>query len=143
MSNLNEICSRLDQQFFDQQHIAIPVESQAEAVQEALAEINAFLSKNFTIEGLDGALIGTLPEDHEAVLVFGAAAFALDFSLRNQLIRFNAMEGKEDTLRLWCEHLRRQFEAGLERLRLFALQSESALPYSAWAWDEPNHWSSL
>ena len=86
MSNLSEICSRLNAQFFDLQNLAIPTGSQEEAVREALAGLNAFLDKDYTVAGLDEALMTTLPSDYEAVLLFGAAAFALDFSLRSHLV---------------------------------------------------------
>ncbi|HRT92664.1 MAG TPA: hypothetical protein P5516_09310, partial [Anaerolineaceae bacterium] len=131
MSNLSEICSRLNAQFFDLQNLAIPTGSQEEAVREALAGLNAFLDKDFTVAGLDGAVLTTLPSDHEAVLLFGAAAFALDFSLRSHLVHTTSSTVRsEETLRLWCEHLNRQFDAGLDRLRLQALQANGALPYS-------------
>ena len=131
MSNLSEICGRLNAQFFDLQSLAIPTGSQEEAVREALAGLNAFLDKDFTVAGLDGAVLTTLPSDHEAVLLFGAAAFALDFSLRSHLVHTTSSTVRsEDTLRLWCEHLSRQFDAGLDRLRLQALQANGELPYS-------------
>ena len=140
MSNLSEICGRLNAQFFDLQSLAIPTGSQEEAVREALAGLNAFLDKDFTVAGLDGAVLTTLPSDHEAVLLFGAAAFALDFSLRSHLVHTTSSTVRsEDTLRLWCEHLSRQFDAGLDRLRLQALQANGELPYSPWAWDEPHN----
>ena len=82
----------------------------------------------------------TLPSDYEAVLLFGAAAFALDFSLRSHLVHTTSSTVRsEETLRLWCEHLNRQFDAGLDRLRLQALQENGALPYSPWTWDEPHN----
>ena len=140
MSNLSEICSRLNAQFFDLQNLAIPTGSQEEAVREALAGLNAFLDKDFTVAGLDGALMTTLPSDYEEVLLFGAAAFALDFSLRSHLVHTTSSTVRsEETLRLWCEHLNRQFDAGLDRLRLQALQENGALPYSPWTWDEPHN----
>ena len=140
MSNLSEICGRLNAQFFDLQSLAIPSGSQEEAVREALAGLNAFLDKDFTVAGLDGAVLTTLPSDHEAVLLFGAAAFALDFSLRSHLVHTTSSTVRsEETLRLWCEHLNRQFDAGLDRLRLQALQENGALPYSPWTWDEPHN----
>lgn len=141
MSSLSEICTRLNQQFFDPQQLAIPASSQEEAVREALAGLNAFFGVAYTLEGLDDAAQTTLPADHEAVLLFGAAAFALDFCLRSQLIGRNSLAGREDTLRLWCEQLSRQFDAGLDRLRLFGLQAQGNAPYSAWAWDEPRNLS--
>jgi hypothetical protein len=139
MSNLSEICSRLNAQFFDPQQLAIPAESQEEAVREALAGLNAYLGKAFILAGLDDAAQTTLPVDYEPVLLYGAAAFALDYCVRSQLIHTSSLPGGEDALRLWCEHLRRQFDAGLDRLRLFDLQAESSLPYSLWAWDERAH----
>ncbi len=140
MINLSEICSRLNEQFFDPQNLAIPAESQEEAVREALTGLNAFLDKDFTLAGLDGAALTTLPMGYEAVLLFGAAAFALDFSLRSHLVHTNSSNtGSTDTLRLWCEHLSWQFDAGLDRLRLQTLQADGALPYSPWAWDEPHN----
>jgi hypothetical protein len=140
MSDLSEICGRLNAQFFDLQSLAIPTGIQEEAVREALAGLNAFLDKDFTVAGLDGAVLTTLPSDHEAVLLFGAAAFALDFSLRSHLVHTTGSTVRsEDTLRLWCEHLSRQFDAGLDRLRLQALQANGALPYSPWEWDEPDN----
>ena len=140
MSNLSEICGRLNAQFFDLQSLPIPTGSQEEAVRESLAGLNAFLDKDFTVAGLDGAVLTTLPSDHEAVLLFGAAAFSLDFSLRSHLVHTTSSTVRsEDTLRLWCAHLSRQFDAGLGRLRLQALQANGALPYSPWAWDEPHN----
>jgi hypothetical protein len=140
MSNLSEICNQLNAQFFDLQNLAIPTGSKEEAVREALAGLNAFLEKDFTVAGLDGALMTTLPSDYEAILLFGAAAFALDFSLRSHLVHTTSSNtGSTDTLRLWCEHLSRQFDAGLDRLRLQTLQADGALPYSPWAWDEPHN----
>jgi hypothetical protein len=140
MSSLIEICSRLNEQFFDPQNLAIPAESQEEAIREALAGLNAFLDKDFTLAGLDGVALTTLPMDYEAVLLFGAAAFGLDFSLRSHLVHTTSSATRPaDTLRLWCEHLSRQFDAGLDRLRLLGLHAEGTLPYSPWAWDEPHN----
>lgn len=140
MPALSELCERLNQQFLDPQNLSIPTDTQTEAVREALAGMNAFLGRQYTLEGLDGALESSLPEHCLPVLVCGAAAFALDFSLRKRLSGFASALGREDTLRLWGAHLSRQFDAGLDRLRALSLQSEAGLPFGAWTWNESPHW---
>ncbi len=140
MPALSELCERLNQQFLDPQNLSIPTDTQTEAVREALAGMNAFLGRQYTLEGLDDALESSLPEHFIPVLVCGAAAFALDFSLRKRLSGFASAIGREETLRLWCAHLSRQFDAGLDRLRALSLQSEAGLPFGAWTWNESPHW---
>jgi len=140
MPTLGELCERLNQQFLDPQNLNIPADTQTEAVREALAGLNAFLGRQYTLAGLDGALESSLPEYCVPVLVCGAAAFALDFSLRKRVGGFASAIGREETLRLWCAHLSRQFDAGLDRLRALSLQSEAGLPYAGWGWNESPHW---
>ncbi|MFZ3069871.1 MAG: hypothetical protein WA110_01945, partial [Anaerolineaceae bacterium] len=105
MTNLTDISARLTQQFLDPQNLAVPVESQEEAVRSALTQLNHFLGKSYLVEGLDDALTTTLPEDHVVVLLFGAGAFALDFCLRRHVSSFTDAVADGETLRLWSEHL--------------------------------------
>ena len=140
MPTLSDLCLRLNQQFLDPQNLSVPADTQTEAVREALAGMNGFVGRQYTLAGLDGALESSLPEHFVPVLVCGAAAFALDFCLRKRLSGFTGAIGREETLRLWCGHLSRQFDAGLDRLRALSLQSEAGLPFGAWGWNESPHW---
>ncbi len=140
MPTLSDLRDRLNQQFLDPQNLIIPADTQTEAVREALAGMNAFLGTQYTLAGLDSAQVSTLPDQCLPVLLCGAAAFALDFSLRKRLGGFASAIGREETLRLWCAHLSRQFDAGLDRLRLLTLQSASSQPFGAWEWNESPHW---
>ncbi|HOA21062.1 MAG TPA: hypothetical protein PKL82_01065 [Anaerolineaceae bacterium] len=140
MPALSDLCESLNHQFLDPQNLVIPGDTQTEAVREALAGMNAFLGTQYTLEGLDSAPTSSLPDRYVPVLLCGAAAFALDFSLRKRLGGFASAIGREETMRLWCEHLSRQFDAGLDRLRLLTLQSEASAPFGAWVWNESPHW---
>ena len=85
MPTLSDLRDRLNQQFLDPQNLVIPADTQTEAVREALAGMNAFLGTQYTLAGLDSAQVSTLPDQCLPVLLCGAAAFALDFSLRKRL----------------------------------------------------------
>ncbi|MFZ3150953.1 MAG: hypothetical protein WA116_04630 [Anaerolineaceae bacterium] len=142
MSDLSEVCLRLNQQFLDPNNLAIPSTSQEEAIRLALEKMNHILEEDYTLAGLDETLETTLPQDHLVVLLYGAGANALDFCLRSGLSSYPKVMADKEILSLWSEHLSRQFDLCLDRLCLLRLQSEGGSPYAAWLWQEPLGWKS-
>ena len=133
MSQLDDLCARLNQQLLDPSGLVLARESVAEAFRTALGRINLTLSRQESLEGLDGAPVTTLNAQQVSVLIMGAAAHAFSMLSARGASQFSQEEEDLNTLSLLQRHAEQQFEQGLERLRLLESQSQSLnLPYAAW-----------
>ena len=136
MSSLESLSSRLATQTLDQRGLIIPEEARSEAIRQALERMNTFLGSAYALEGLDGAIATTLPGGHEYALLIGSRAYGLSYLQAN---RVGNLLKPSDTLQeadLLLQHLWRQFDAELDRLRLLALQSSELPWHGSWVWTE-------
>lgn len=141
MSSLESLSLRLATQTLDQRGLIIPEEARAEAIRQALERLNAFLGTDYCLLGLDGATTTTLPSGHAYALIIGARAYGLSFVQAN---RVGNLLKPTDTLHeadMLLQHLWRQFDAELDRLRVLALQSTNLPWHGSWAWTEKTGFS--
>lgn len=136
MLNLDGLSSRLATQTLDQRGLIIPAEGRSEAIRQALERLNAFLGSAYVLAGLDGTTQTTLPSGHEYALLVGSRAYGMSYLQAN---RVGNLLKPTDTLEqadLLLQHLWRQFDAELDRLRLLALQSTDLPCHGCWVWTE-------
>ena len=141
MISLNILTQRLGRQFLDPYALAAPQETREEAVRQALEEINLSLNHAYSIAGLDGELTGDLPESCLPALFSGAAAILISTVLHFDLSSHSNLQADKAQLQLWAEHLKRQFDLQMDRLRLQELQNAQNVPQSQWEWRENRSWS--
>lgn len=132
MLSLDEVLTRLDQQFIDPHQLVLSMEGKTEAVRQALQRVNAYLGAEYELAGLDSAVETTLPAACEAALVSGTAAGVLAFVMQHNLGSLSSIPGDTAASQTWIAHLERQFESQLERQRQFILQSGAGSPYATW-----------
>jgi len=140
MTTLNAITQRLGTQFLDPHTLAAPQETREEAVRLALEEINLSLNHAYSITGLDGTLTGDLPESCLPALFSGAAAILISTVLHYDLSSHTNLQADRAQLQLWAEHLKRQFDLQMDRLRLQELQNAQSAPHLQWEWQENGTW---
>ncbi len=140
MTTLNTITQRLGKQFLDPHTLAAPQETREEAVRLALEEINLSLNHAYSITGLDGTLTGDLPESCLPALFSGAAAILISTVLHYDLSSHTNLQADRAQLQLWAEHLKRQFDLQMDRLRLQELQNAQSAPHLQWEWQEIGTW---
>ena len=141
MSSLESLSARLATQTLDQRGLIVPDYARSEAVRQALERMNAVLGSGYVVEGLDGALQTTLPIGHEYALLVGSRAYGLSYLQAN---RVGNLLKPSDTLHeadLLLQHLWRQFDIELDRLRLLALQSTQLPWHGSWDWIEETGFS--
>lgn len=140
MITLNTITGRLGTQFLDPHALAAPQETREEAVRLALEEINLSLNHAYSITGLDGVLTGDLPEACLPALFSGAAAILISTVLHYDLSSHTNLQADRAQLQLWAEHLKRQFDLQMDRLRLQELQNAQSASHLQWEWQENASW---
>ena len=140
MITLNTITERLGKQFLDPHALAAPQETREEAVRLALEEINLSLNRAYCVTGLDGELTGDLPENTLPALFSGAAAILISTVLHYDLSSHTNLQVDRAQLQLWAEHLKRQFDLQLDRLRLQEIQNAQSAPHLQWEWQENGSW---
>lgn len=140
MITLTSITQRLGAQFLDPHALAAPQETREEAVRLALEEINLSLNHAYSITGLDGELTGDLPENCLPALFSGAAAILVSTVLHYDLSSHSNLPADRGQLQLWAEHLKRQFDLQMDRLRLQELQNAQSAPHLQWEWQESESW---
>ncbi len=140
MITLNTITGRLGTQFLDPHSLAAPQETREEAVRLALEEINLSLSHAYSITGLDGTLNGDLPDTCLPALLSGAAAILISTVLHYDLSSHSNLQADRAQLQLWAEHLKRQFDLQMDRLRLQELQNGQSAAHLQWEWQESGSW---
>lgn len=106
----------------------------------ALEEINLSLNHAYSITGLDGTLTGDLPESCLPALFSGAAAILISTVLHYDLSSHTNLQADRAQLQLWAEHLKRQFDLQMDRLRLQELQNAQSAPHLQWEWQEIGTW---
>ncbi len=140
MTTLNEICERLGGQFLDPHALAASQDTRTEAVRLALEEINLCLNRSYRLSGLNGATVSSLPENCLPALFSGAAAILITTVLHYDLSSHTNLPADREQLRLWAQHLKRQFDLQMDRLRLQELQTAQNSPHSQWEWQESGRW---
>jgi hypothetical protein len=136
MSNLDSLSSRLATQTLDQRGLIIPTDGRNEAIRQALERMNAFLGSSYVLAGLDGETQTTLPNGHEYALLVGSRAYALSYLQANRVGNLLKPSDALQEADLLLQHLWRQFDAELDRLRLLALQSTTLPWHGCWVWTE-------
>ncbi len=140
MITLSSLTERLGTQFLDPNSLAAPQETREEAVRLALEEINLSLNHAYSITGLDGELAGDLPDSCLPALFSGAAAILISTVLHYDLSSHTNLSADRAQLQLWAEHLKRQFDLQLDRLRLQELQNAQSASHIQWEWQENGSW---
>lgn len=140
MTTLTTITQRLGSQFLDPHALAAPQETREEAVRLALEEINLSLNHAYSITGLDDEVAGDLPENCLPALFSGAAAILISTVLHYDLSSHTNLQVDRAQLQLWAEHLKRQFDLQLDRLRLQEIQNAQSAPHLQWKWQENGSW---
>lgn len=140
MITLSSITERLGAQFLDPHGLAAPPETREEAVRLALEEINLSLNHAYSITGLDGELTGDLPEIFLPALFSGSAAILISTVLHYDLSSHSNLAVDREQLHLWAEHLKRQFDLQMDKLRLQELQNAQNATHIQWEWQENGSW---
>jgi hypothetical protein len=140
MITLSSLTERLGTQFLDPHGLAAPQETREEAVRLALEEINLSLNHAYSITGLDGVLTGNLPENYLPAIFSGAAAILISTVLHYDLSSHTNLPADRAQLQLWAEHLKRQFELQMDKLRLQELQNAQSAMHIQWGWQESESW---
>ncbi len=140
MITLSSLTERLGTQFLDPHALAAPQETREEAVRLGLEEINLSLNRAYSITGLDGELAGDLPENCLPALFSGAAAILISTVLHYDLSSHSNLAADRAQLQLWAQHLKRQFDSQMDRLRLQELQNAQTATHVQWEWLEDGSW---
>ncbi len=140
MITLSSLTERLGTQFLDPHGLAAPQETREEAVRLALEEINLSLNHAYSITGLEGELTGDLPDNCLPALFSGAAAILISTVLHYDLSSHSNLTADRAKLQLWAEHLKRQFDLQMDRLRLQELQNAQSAMHIQWEWQENGSW---
>ena len=140
MITLSSLTERLGTQFLDPHALAAPQETREEAVRLALEEINLSLNQAWSITGLDGESTGDLPENCLPALFSGAAAILISTVLHYDLSSHSNLATDRAQLQLWAQHLKRQFDTQMDRLRLQELQNAQTAMHVQWEWQEGGSW---
>ena len=140
MITLSSLTERLGTQFLDPHGLAAPQETREEAVRLALEEINLSLNHAYSITGLDGVLTGNLPENYLPAIFSGAAAILISTVFHYDLSSHTNLPADRAQLQLWAEHLKRQFDLQMDKLRLQELQNAQSAMHIQWEWQESESW---
>lgn len=122
MITLTSLSTQLNDQLFGASFSAVPIASRNEGIRQALGQINAAFVTTYTISGLDGATATTMPDSRVSILLLGASAFILDFTIRSRLVTYPHSTELSEQLYLWSNNLKQDFDLALDRLRLIDLQ---------------------
>ncbi len=142
MPTLSDLLTRLSTQFIDLSSVAVPSAVQTEGLRAALERIYHQLSTEYTIQGLDAALTTTLPTSHLPALLTGAAAYCLEYTLRNRLTSFPRTDQAMASLPASVSALQSQFQQALSDLRLNTFSTSDQTPYSPLDLPDPLTWQS-
>lgn len=129
MTDLVSLEVQIRDQFFDPWMNAIPSGTIAEAVKQALAVINARFSEAYSVSGVGGSVVSTLPVEFEAPLLLGASAFILEFAIRNYLVTQVQDFKDPHPLSDHAQVLRGQFGEALEEIRRGQMERAVDVPY--------------
>lgn len=140
MTRLDDLSTRLRHQYLNPQQAACPPIAVEEAIRLSLERINACFDTQFQIEGLDGGLEHSLPEDFVTALLTGAGGALMRFILQSHLSGYNNLGGEPALMQDLARYLEERFDWMLEGLRLDVLQESADLPFSRWEWEESRKW---
>lgn len=140
MPTLSDLLARLSTQFIDLSSVAVPSAVQTEGMRSSLERINQQLSTAYTIQGLDSALATDLPSECLPALLTGAAAFCLDYTLRNCLTSFPRTDQAMERLPASVSALQIQFQQALAALRLNTFSTSDRSPFSPLDLPDPLNW---
>ena len=107
-----------------------------EGMRVALSWINLKLGQAYKIEGLDAAVVTSLPAELDSTIVQGAAGFMLSGQVAALVLGANIAPGASAAMAGWVKMQQALFFQTLDMLRLQALQKSADVPYSAVVWDE-------
>jgi hypothetical protein len=137
MSRLNSLTDRLKIQFLDQHGLILPEELITEAFYSSLAELNLFLSTNYSLTGLDPAEKGEMPADYEPILLKGAAAVVIEGLSLHKFASLSNLPANNLDLENWARFLRQERNQMLDKLRLKTFAQSDAMPWAHWKLDDP------
>lgn len=103
-----------------------------EALLQALADMRQAAGQTYSVEGLGGAAVTSLPAEWSDLLVRGGAAYALLSRAADRVDAFNFDQGLPGAALTVSEALMQRFLdglTGLARLRISELQTAPAAPY--------------
>ena len=106
------------------------------AIRSALLAIGRVLDEIPSLEGLDGAAVTTLAEDHQHVLVVGAVAYALTQRATGRFDDARAREDLPDALAAWASAHMARFQVMLGGVKAATHQKAETAPYDQWDWEE-------
>lgn len=140
MPQLSELIANLNSQFLDPHDLILDQAAKTEAFRSSLATINGSLNQRFTIAGLDGALISSLPEEYLPALIRGAAGTALQMVLQHKFASYSNLPLQSEELSAWARYLFQERDDLLDRLRIANLHRASSQPWGQWKLAESNHY---
>lgn len=103
-----------------------------EALRQALADMSLAAGASYTLTGLDGALITSLPAQYFTALVRGAAAYAVLWRAIERLDAFSLRPNLSSAALAAAAALLARFEMGLAHLaalRTAEMQNAAVSPY--------------
>lgn len=140
MSDLTDLCTRIKTQYLDPHNYVVEEDTLVEAVRSALGEISRVYETPLTLEGLDGALVTTLPERNIPVLLTGASGYVLTILLK-YCLSHHTTDLLEDVALMKAEQLMNgRFKILLEELRMDDFQRLQACPHIGWEWRDLAPW---
>jgi len=85
-------------------------------------------------------LTGDLPENCLPAIFSGGAAILISTVLHYDLSSHTNLPADRAQLQLWAEHLKRQFELQMDKLRLQELQNAQSAMHIQWGWQKSENW---
>ena len=134
MSDYADLIIRLRAGLIDTEETVWHIAELDEAMRQALADMGLAAGAVYTVTGLDGALTTSLPGQHFATLVRGAAAYSLLWRTIERLEAFNTRPNLPAEVLAAAAALLARFETALNHLaalRVTELQTAVDSPYPA------------
>ena len=132
MSDYADLIIRLRAGLIDTEETLWHTAELDEAMRQALADMGLAAGAVYTVTGLDGALTTSLPGQHFATLVRGAAAYSLLWRTIERLEAFNTRPNLPAEVLAAAAALLARFETALNHLaalRVTELQTAVDSPY--------------
>ncbi len=132
MSDYTDLLTRLRAALVDSSAAVWGSPELDEALLQALADMGQAAGVEYSIDGLAGALVTTLPAVHFNGLVRGAVAYALLWRAAERLDAYNLQPGLSTEALAAAAAVMRRFEGCLQSLaaqRTAAMQTAAVPPY--------------
>lgn len=132
MSVYTDILSRLRASLVDMSAAVWGASELDEALLQALADMRQAAAAEYTIDGLAGAVVTTLPSAHFETLVRGAVAYALLWRAAERVDAYNYQTDPVSGALAAASAVMKRFEAALvslAALRTAAMQTSASMPY--------------